>query len=54
MIAGSVGRKALETMPLAVPNLRCTAMVEGAGRRMQQERSDEVNAALIAFLQSLG
>lgn len=54
VIATPAGRKALEALPQAVPNLRRTVMVEGAGHWIQQERPDEVNAALIAFLRALG
>jgi len=51
---GSMGRQALDALPLTVPGLRRTVMVEGAGHWLQQERPDEVNAALIEFLAELG
>jgi len=54
VIAGSMGRKALDTLPQTVPGLRRTLMLEGAGHWIQQERPDEVNAALIEFLAGLG
>jgi pimeloyl-ACP methyl ester carboxylesterase len=54
VIAGPMGRKALEALPQAVPGLRRTMMIEGAGHWVQQERPDEVNTALIAFLDALG
>jgi len=37
-----------------VPNLRKTIMLPGCGHWTQQERPDEVNAALIAFLREAG
>lgn len=36
-----------------VPNLRRTLLIEGAGHWVQQERPDEVNAALLAFIRGL-
>ena len=33
-----------------LPNLRQKLIVDGAGHWIQQERADEVNAALIHFL----
>jgi len=53
VIAGPMGRKGLEALPQAVPGLRRTVMIEGAGHWIQQERPDEVNAALVAFLRAL-
>ncbi len=44
---------ALEAMPDAVPNLRPPVMLPGCGHWTQQERPDEVNAALLDFLSSL-
>ncbi len=44
---------ALKAMPEQVPNLRDTVLLEGAGHWVQQERPDEVNRALIGFLQAL-
>ena len=37
-----------------VPELRKTIMLPGCGHWTQQERPDEVNAAMIAFLRELG
>ncbi len=54
VIAGPMGQKALEALPQAVLGLRRTVMIEGAGHWIQQERPDEVNAALVAFLAGLG
>ena len=36
-----------------VPKLRKTVMLPGCGHWTQQERADEVNAAIIAFLKEL-
>ena len=43
----------VETMKQHVPNLRGVVMLPGAGHWTQQERPDEVNEALIAFLKGL-
>jgi pimeloyl-ACP methyl ester carboxylesterase len=40
-------------MPEAVPSLRMTLMLEGAGHWIQQERVAAVNAALLDFLRGL-
>ncbi len=53
VIVGPLGRKALDTLPQTVAGLRRIVMVEGAGHWIQQERPDEVNAALIEFLTEL-
>jgi pimeloyl-ACP methyl ester carboxylesterase len=37
-------------MERILPNLRRKIIIEGAGHWVQQERADEVNAALIGFL----
>jgi pimeloyl-ACP methyl ester carboxylesterase len=37
-------------MERVLPNLRQKLIIDGAGHWIQQERADEVNAALIAFL----
>ena len=44
---------ALKAMPEQVPHLRGTVLLEGAGHWVQQERPEEVNRALIGFLQAL-
>jgi len=49
VITGSMGRRALDEMTDVVPNLRRKLLIEGAGHWIQQERPDEVNAALIEF-----
>ncbi|HEX6018310.1 MAG TPA: alpha/beta hydrolase [Burkholderiaceae bacterium] len=50
VIATPMGRKALDTLPDGVPNLRQRVLIEGAGHWIQQERPAEVNAALLRFL----
>ena len=54
VIKTSIGQKGLEALPQTVPGLRRTVMVEGAGHWIQQERPQEVNAALTSFLAELG
>jgi pimeloyl-ACP methyl ester carboxylesterase len=49
VITGSMGKRALDEMDDVVPNLRAKLLLEGAGHWIQQERADEVSAALIAF-----
>jgi len=51
VIAGPRGQNALDHMRSAVPRLR-TVMLEGAGHWIQQERPNEVNAAVLEFLRS--
>jgi len=53
VITSDVGRRGLEAHPKTVPGLRRTVMIEGAGHWIQQERPQEVNAALLAFLAGL-
>ena len=50
VIATPMGRAALDKMEESVPNLRGKVLVQGAGHWIQQERPEEVNAALLAFL----
>jgi pimeloyl-ACP methyl ester carboxylesterase len=49
VITGSMGRRALDEMQDVVPNLQRKLLIEGAGHWIQQERPDDVNAALIEF-----
>jgi pimeloyl-ACP methyl ester carboxylesterase len=49
----SGGREGLSRLSGAVPLLREPVVFEGCGHWTQQERPDEVNAALIGFLRSL-
>jgi len=46
-------REIIAAMPGLVPQLRSVVEVPGAGYWLQQEHPAEVNAALLAFLQSL-
>jgi pimeloyl-ACP methyl ester carboxylesterase len=52
VIAGPRGEAAIEQMKQAVPKLRLHR-IEGAGHWLQQERPQEVNAALAGFLAAL-
>jgi len=50
VITGLIGAKRVGDMERVLPNLRGKLIIDGAGHWVQQERADEVNAALIAFL----
>jgi pimeloyl-ACP methyl ester carboxylesterase len=50
VITGLIGAKRVADMERVVPNLRQKLIIDGAGHWIQQERADEVNAALIGFL----
>jgi pimeloyl-ACP methyl ester carboxylesterase len=52
VITGLIGAKRIVDMERVLPNLMQKLIIEGAGHWIQQERADEVNAALIAFLKS--
>ena len=52
VITGLIGAKRVTELDRVLPNLRQKLIIEGAGHWVQQERPDEVNAALIAFLKS--
>ncbi len=52
MIAGNAP-EAIEGTRAALPGLRHLEILEGAGHWLQQERPDEVNAALLEFLAGL-
>ena len=49
VITGLIGAKLVNEMERVLPNLRQKLILDGAGHWIQQERPDEVNAALIAF-----
>ncbi|RBP05691.1 pimeloyl-ACP methyl ester carboxylesterase [Roseiarcus fermentans] len=49
----TVAAGGIHLMPTFVPDLRGTIMIPGCGHWTQQERPDEVNAALIGFLKGL-
>jgi pimeloyl-ACP methyl ester carboxylesterase len=50
VITGLIGAKRVADMERVLPGLRQKLIIDGAGHWIQQERADEVNAALIAFL----
>ncbi len=50
VITGLIGGKRATELERVLPNLQQKLIIEGAGHWIQQERADEVNAALIAFL----
>jgi pimeloyl-ACP methyl ester carboxylesterase len=50
VITGLIGAKQVNELEKALPNLRQKLIIDGAGHWIQQERPNEVNAALIAFL----
>ena len=50
VITGLIGGKRVTDMERVLPRLRQKLIIEGAGHWIQQERTEEVNAALIAFL----
>ena len=50
VITGLIGAKRVADMERVLPNLTAKIILEGAGHWVQQERPEEVNAALIAFL----
>lgn len=52
VINTAAGRASFEAMPSLVPNLR-KLLIEGAGHWIQQERPEQVNAAVIEFLGEL-
>jgi pimeloyl-ACP methyl ester carboxylesterase len=53
VITGLIGAKRVNELERVLPNLRRKLIIEGAGHWVQQERPDEVNAALIEFLRRL-
>jgi len=54
VVTGILGGKRIAEMDRVLPNLKQKLVIAGAGHWIQQERPDEVNAALIAFLKGLG
>jgi pimeloyl-ACP methyl ester carboxylesterase len=54
VITGAMGKWALERMPSLLPGLKDSILLDGAGHWVQQERADEVNAALVKFLKACG
>lgn len=53
VVTGILGGKRVTEMDKVLPNLRRKLLIEGAGHWIQQERPDEVNTALIEFLNGL-
>ena len=53
VVTGLIGGERVSKMDRVLPNLKRKLLIEGAGRWIQQERPDEVNAALISFLNDL-
>ena len=47
---GLIGAKRVNELEVVLPNLKGRLIIDGAGHWVQQERPDEVNAALIDFL----
>jgi pimeloyl-ACP methyl ester carboxylesterase len=47
------GRRSIEAFPGTLPNLRGSHILAGTGHWTQQERAEEVNELLVAFLDSL-
>ncbi len=50
VVTGLIGAKRVAEMERVLPNLKAKLIIDGAGHWIQQERPEEVNAALIAFL----
>lgn len=50
VITGLIGAKQVNKLELVLPNLKQKVIIDGAGHWVQQERPDEVSAALIDFL----
>jgi epoxide hydrolase A/B len=50
VITGLIGAKRVAELEVVLPNLKGKLIINGAGHWIQQERPDEVNAALIGFL----
>lgn len=53
VINSPTGKAQLESMTTTVPNLARQVLIDGAGHYIQQERPQQVNAALIKFLHAL-
>jgi epoxide hydrolase A/B len=54
VVTGLIGAKRVADMERVLPGLRQKLIIGGAGHWIQQERPEEVNAALIAFLKENG
>jgi epoxide hydrolase A/B len=53
VITGLIGAKRVNELERVLPNLKRRLIIEDAGHWIQQERPDEVNAALIAFIKDV-
>jgi pimeloyl-ACP methyl ester carboxylesterase len=53
VVTGMIGAKRVAEMDRVLPNLKRKLIIENAGHWIQQERPDDVNAALISFLKEL-
>jgi pimeloyl-ACP methyl ester carboxylesterase len=53
VITGLIGAKRVTELERVLSNLKQKLIIEGAGHWVQQERADEVNAALIGFLRAV-
>ena len=53
VITGLIGAKRVNELERVLPCLKQKLIIEGAGHWIQQERPEEVNAALIAFLKEV-
>ncbi|WP_024520126.1 alpha/beta hydrolase [Bradyrhizobium sp. Tv2a-2] len=50
VITGLIGAKRVAELDRVLPNLKAKLIIDGAGHWIQQERPEQVNAALIGFL----
>jgi pimeloyl-ACP methyl ester carboxylesterase len=53
VISSGSGAAAVQALPVTVPGLTRTLLIEGAGHFIQQERPQLVNAAIVEFLSGL-
>ena len=53
VISAGSGATAVQALPVTVPGLTRTLLIEGAGHFVQQERPGLVNAAILEFLSGL-
>lgn len=51
VITGLIGAKRVADLERVLPKLKRKLIIDGAGHWIQQERADQVNAALISFLE---
>jgi pimeloyl-ACP methyl ester carboxylesterase len=50
VIRGPTGEKQLKELPITVPGLKRTVLLDNVGHYIQQERPEEVNTSLLEFL----